>query len=948
MRRPLTIMALAFLLVSSLAAAEPFWVRQLPDDPPLSLAASADITGDDLPELVVGYDSGRIDCLRGGSRAPEVLWSAQVNGAVLHVVPLADTDGDGFPELVAATNLGVVACVRAGGPSAGTIRWRVDTTFSVAGVVVLGDINGDGKPDVAFGGADHRAHLLDGANGGELWTRLFEAPGDIPFVDCLANADDLDGDGKSDLFVRTWGARQWAVSGANGADIWPSRPGDPYLSTLVAVRDVNGDGRREFLMSGNDGFLRLCDGKDGSDIWRHALGRPIRAILAPETAPRGDGVFECFAGNAEGKVACVAGADAASVSTRWTADLGDVCRQIVSPGDLDKDGRLDVVAGAENGVVAAFSGADGKALWTWEGADVARALAVVGDVDGDGAPDVAASLLEGGLALLPGRPSTQSPATVASPPRTVRPRKAVRTPAPPAPAPTEEVPILLYHDVPPARILPSEASPLENFREQMDFIAKNGYTAVSLDEVADWIDGKRNLPAKPVCITFDGQYSSHYAQVMKILGDRGLFAASYITTDWIGTPNHLDWHELRRLEASGVMQIENHSVNHRNLPALNRESALEQLTVSNKAILEHLDGKVSRHHAYPNGVMSPSVREIVGEQGFRTATSVYHRRALRTDNVFGLPRYTIAEQMPLATFAMILGREKSSIPALPYTFAGTVGGGWFQANYADVDAQGKLWVCDYSANHARVFLPDGTEAPFSPVKTGLKQNGESMAIRAPSGVASTPSGEMLVTISSRFGSIRHSGLFRYRASDGAPLAGFDLPYYPGDVDTDANGLIYVVDKLTDQWHLYTPDGVEVPGSPFGENTGLRVCRGISATPDSKTVYVLGESSADVRIWKGGATQESARYARAGVLVDKLSAECGAVDVMDDGTVLVGFHDEGMIVAFNGEGKTVGQISGGGPPTLSGPRGTAFLPDGSVLWTVGRFSQVQRWERVPRP
>lgn len=958
MLKRFTILISAVVCMTSLASADPFWIHQIPGDVPLSLAALPDVTKDNVPELVVGHESGTLTCLRGVSSAPDIAWSVRINGSVLHVQPIADIDGDGFPGVFVATDLGVVACVSARGPAAGKVHWRFDSTFNVAGIVVMDDMNGDGRQEVAFGGADHRVRLLNGATGDELWTRLLDAPGDIAYVDSLVNAGDLDGDGRSDLFVRTWGARQWALSGANGADIWPSRPGSPYLSTLVAAHDENGDGRREFLVSGNDGLLRFCDGKDGSDIWTRSLGRPIRAIFVPPYPPapspasentQRNGGFVCFAGNAEGKVACIAGADDASATIRWTADVGDVCRQIVSPGDLDKDGLADIVAGAENGVVAAFSGADGKTLWKWQGTDVARALAVVGDVDGDGAPDVAASLLEGGLVLLPGRPARQS-ATI--PPvrtvRPVRPGKLARTPAPPATEPVEEVPILLYHDVPPRGILPSESSPIENFREQMDFIVKNGYTVVSLDEIAEWAEGKRNLPPKPVCITFDGQYASHHAHVMKILQDRGLFAISYITTDWIGTTNHLDWHELRRLEASGVMQIENHSVNHPSLSTVSEDEAERQLVVSNEAIRRHLDGKISRHHAYPNGVMSPAVRDLVRRQGFRTATSVYHCRALRTDNLFGLARYTISEQMPLATFKMILGHEAPPYPALPYKFAGTVGGRWRQASYGDVDAEGRLWVCDYSANHVRVFLPDGTEAPFSPITQGMKHGGESWPVGAPSGVASTPSGEILVSISNRFGEHKHTGLFRYRAADGTPLPGFDLPYYPGDVDTDANGLIYVVDKLSDLWHLYTPKGAEVPGSPFGENTGLRICRGITVTPDSKTVYVLSESSADVRVWKGSATRESARYARAGTLLEKMSAQCGGIDVMDDGTVLVGMHDEGMILAFDGKGKIIGQISGGGPPTLSAPRGVAFRPDGGVLWTIGRFSQVQRWEKIPQP
>ena len=178
------------------------------------------------------------------------------------------------------------------------------------------------------------------------------------------------------------------------------------------------------------------------------------------------------------------------------------------------------------------------------------------------------------------------------------------------------------------------------------------------------------------------------------------------------------------------------------------------------------------------------------------------------------------------------------------------------------------------------------------------------------------------------------------------LPGIDLPYYPGDVDIDAKGLIYVVDKISEQWYVYSPEGQLVPGGHYGQNNGYHIQRGISVTPDGKRVYLISDTDHNVKVWEGQSTLSSANYTRKKNLVEELTPQSSSVDVMDDGTVWVSYFSEGMIVAFDKNHRILGQISGGRIPSLSGPRGIAFDPDGKNIWVISLFGQVQHWKKKP--
>jgi peptidoglycan/xylan/chitin deacetylase (PgdA/CDA1 family) len=86
------------------------------------------------------------------------------------------------------------------------------------------------------------------------------------------------------------------------------------------------------------------------------------------------------------------------------------------------------------------------------------------------------------------------------------------------------------------------------FEQQLDWLARR-YELVSLDELAALLDGGRS-PRKPVAaITFDDGYADVFEHAVPVLMRKGIPAAVFVVTNWIGSTGLLGHDRLYRLLA---------------------------------------------------------------------------------------------------------------------------------------------------------------------------------------------------------------------------------------------------------------------------------------------------------------------------------------------------------------------------------------------------------------
>jgi peptidoglycan/xylan/chitin deacetylase (PgdA/CDA1 family) len=99
----------------------------------------------------------------------------------------------------------------------------------------------------------------------------------------------------------------------------------------------------------------------------------------------------------------------------------------------------------------------------------------------------------------------------------------------------------------------------EKLEEFILFFNQKGYVFISLDELADWLDGKINIQQKFICLTFDDGYQDNLIYGLPILKKHNVPATIYVTNClpngtaimwWYLFENHLKSHSKFVLNSS--------------------------------------------------------------------------------------------------------------------------------------------------------------------------------------------------------------------------------------------------------------------------------------------------------------------------------------------------------------------------------------------------------------
>jgi len=230
---------------------------------------------------------------------------------------------------------------------------------------------------------------------------------------------------------------------------------------------------------------------------------------------------------------------------------------------------------------------------------------------------------------------------------------------------TVPVPILMYHHVGRSNGYTVSVS-LSEFTAQMDWLKRNGYTSVSIDQIAAALRGESTLPPRPVALTFDDGWVHVYTNAVPVMQECGFRGTFFIVANYSNARSSafLSWDQIKALRSAGHW-IGSHGLSHRNLNSVDAATLRRELVDSKAEIEKHIGGSVTAF-AYPYGATSPRVMQAAQQAGYVAAVTVGPSIQQRSNQIYRLARINMYNGMTLERFQALMTGKYISLPVPPW------------------------------------------------------------------------------------------------------------------------------------------------------------------------------------------------------------------------------------------------------------------------------------------
>lgn len=206
-----------------------------------------------------------------------------------------------------------------------------------------------------------------------------------------------------------------------------------------------------------------------------------------------------------------------------------------------------------------------------------------------------------------------------------------------------ELPIVMYHSMLKDTKLQGQfvIDPAK-FEEDLKYLKDNGYTTITASDLIDYVYNNKELPKKPIMLTFDDGYYNNYLYAYPLLKKYKCkavispivyYSDLYSKSTDAPSPSysHCTWKQLKEMQNSGCVEIQNHSYNMHSqngrlgIKQKNGESSEEYKEVITQDISkaqnrfkEKLE-YTPQAFVYPFGALSDSSEEAIKALSFKAS-----------------------------------------------------------------------------------------------------------------------------------------------------------------------------------------------------------------------------------------------------------------------------------------------------------------------------------------
>jgi peptidoglycan/xylan/chitin deacetylase (PgdA/CDA1 family) len=194
------------------------------------------------------------------------------------------------------------------------------------------------------------------------------------------------------------------------------------------------------------------------------------------------------------------------------------------------------------------------------------------------------------------------------------------------------------------------------FFRQMAYLADQGYTSLSLNNLIETLLGKRQIQQKSILITFDDGFQGNYYHAFPILKEFNLKATFFITAGLVGTTAMLKWGQVREMMQEG-MSIGSHTFSHPLLSTLTERDAVFEITASKDIIERRVKGSV-KYFSFPNGDYNRRLINTVEHSAYLAACSSDFGIKHSIDRRFCLKRVKVSSSYSLLQYVDLVSCRK--------------------------------------------------------------------------------------------------------------------------------------------------------------------------------------------------------------------------------------------------------------------------------------------------
>jgi peptidoglycan/xylan/chitin deacetylase (PgdA/CDA1 family) len=195
------------------------------------------------------------------------------------------------------------------------------------------------------------------------------------------------------------------------------------------------------------------------------------------------------------------------------------------------------------------------------------------------------------------------------------------------------------------------------FKEQLKYLRQAGYETITLNDLALHLTMGKELPPKPIILTFDDGYTDMYTNAFPALLRHDFVGTFFLISEPIDNndPNFVSWAEVEEMHAAG-MKFEPHSFNHPDMRNRGFDFVVFQILAPKEAI-EARTGETCRFFAYPTGRYDQFVIDVLRSADFWGGVLTEQGATHTADNLFELRRVRVHGGDDLGAFIRALNLD---------------------------------------------------------------------------------------------------------------------------------------------------------------------------------------------------------------------------------------------------------------------------------------------------